>query len=117
MKENCNCTDCDCDEPNRIDTIWVGVFQFPGDVNEVIYAGYNPVTEEARASVEYSEIAIPALVEFCDYIVEMLKEKEGIEATYRLLKFSNPAEMNPLDNRGAESFVWTVKKNRTHTVH
>ena len=117
MKKDCSRTAyCDCDDQNQIGTVWVGAFQFPGDVNEIIYAGYNPVTQEARASIEYSEIAVPSLVEFCDYIIEMLKKKEGIDVTYRLLKFCGPVVLNPLDSRGSESFMWTVKKPR-QTMH
>ena len=108
MKENCSCTDCDCEDIDRCETIYAGVFAVPIGADkyaETTCIGTDPETNRVRSTTEHHLNAVPDLVRMCDGV----SEDKGWK--YRLLKFTKDGieELDPAHYRdGGEQFMWSA---------
>lgn len=128
---DCGDDDCKCEEEGgcgcvggcknsngkvqRITDVFVVAMLAPGTPCEFIPIGVHRMENgflEARAGVEYHIEAISSMVEMCEEFVRNHSGEHGERPTFRLLKFSNPIELNPDDFEDIGTFCqrvsWTV---------
>lgn len=85
------------ENPSKMETIYAAAVMIEGSPGEVIFVANHRDQEgnvTPRATVETHDWAIPSLVECADAVVEGL-EQMGHKATYRLLQFNDPVEIDP----------------------
>ena len=87
----------------KITKIYVAAMSIEGFDGETIFTGTK--TEDdgntySRSTVEHHDWAINSLIELAEAVVEAYK-LQGMEASYRLLMFENPTELDPEIYAGA----------------
>ena len=93
---------------DKISTVYVAAIHAEGFPGETIFVGTHKDehgNQQPRATVEHHDWAIGSLVEMADAVVEAFS-LQGKKASYRLLQFTNPIELDVDFYRGTLPFSY-----------